>query len=134
MWAALPLLALPAAVYAAVAAFLLPGGVHGAATAAFARPLLAVTVPSGAEWTLSGGEALVLGALAILFAELLKSTERRDVAIVNHSLSMILAGTCLVAFLFVRAFATSTFMLITAMAVLDMAAGFIATFSASRRG
>ena len=133
MWTAVPLLSAPVAVYVVLAAAMLPRGLKGDAAAALARPLLTVSTPSGALWPVSAGDALVLGALAILFAELLKSTDRRDVAIVNHSLSMILLGLCLMAFLFAPACATSAFFLVTVMVALDVVAGFIATFAATRR-
>ena len=63
----------------------------------------------------------------------LKSTSSRRVAIINHSLSMILFIVCLIQFLLFGAFATSTFFLITLMVLLDVLAGFIVTIVASRR-
>ena len=77
---------------------------------------------------------LVLGALILLFVELLKSTASRNVAIINHSLSMILFIVCLVEFLLFGACATSTFFLITLMVLLDVLAGFIITIASSRYG
>ena len=71
--------------------------------------------------------------LVILFFELLKSTASHRAAIVNHALSMILFVVCLIEFLLLRGFATSTFFLILAMVLLDVLAGFIVTIVASRR-
>ena len=48
-------------------------------------------------------------------------------------LSMILFVVCLVAFLLVKGFATSTFFLIVVMILLDVLAGFIVTIIASRK-
>jgi O-antigen ligase len=79
------------------------------------------------------GDILVFAALVILFIELLKSTTSRRIAIINHSLSMVLFIVCLVEFLLFRAFATSAFFLITSMVLLDVLAGFIVTIVASRR-
>ena len=67
-----------------------------------------------------------------LFIELLKSTTSRKVAIINHSLSMILFIVCLVEFLLFPAFATSIFFLITLMVLLDVLAGFIVTIVVAR--
>ena len=54
-------------------------------------------------------------------------------AIVNHSLSMILFVICLVEFLLLQGFSTSVFFLLTLMVLLDVLAGFIVTIVASRR-
>ena len=54
-------------------------------------------------------------------------------AIVNHALSMILFVICLVAFLLMKGFATSTFFLILTMVMLDVLAGFIVTIISARK-
>jgi hypothetical protein len=69
----------------------------------------------------------------VLFIELLKSTTSRRIAIINHSLSMLLFVALLVELLLLPAFASSTFFLITLMVMLDVLAGFIVTIVASRR-
>jgi predicted neutral ceramidase superfamily lipid hydrolase len=88
---------------------------------------------SRAEWLVSLGDLILAVALVVLFIELLKSTTSRRVAIINHSLSMILFIVCLVEFLLAPAFATSTFFLLTLMVLLDVLAGFIVTIVAARR-
>jgi hypothetical protein len=88
---------------------------------------------SGAEWPVSLGDLLIAASLVVLFIELLKSTTSRKVAIINHSLSMVLFIGCLVEFLLSPAFATSTFFLITLMVLLDVLAGFIVTIVSARR-
>ena len=81
----------------------------------------------------SGSDLLIFLSLFMLFFELLKATSNNKIAIINHSLSMILFVICLVEFLLVPAFATSTFALIALMTLLDVMAGFIVTIVASRR-
>jgi hypothetical protein len=76
---------------------------------------------------------LIAASLVILFIELLKSTTSRKIAIINHSLSMVLFIVCLVEFLLFPAFATSAFFLVTSMVLLDVLAGFIVTIVSSRR-
>ena len=76
---------------------------------------------------------MLMGALVVLFVELLKSTTSPQAAIINHSLSMILFIGCLVEFLLFPAFATSIFFLLMLMVLLDVLAGFIVTIVASRR-
>ena len=76
---------------------------------------------------------MIFASLVILFIELLKSTTSQRIAIINHSLSMILFIVCLVEFLLSRAFATSAFFLLSMMVLLDVLAGFIVTIVSSRR-
>ncbi|HVY33248.1 MAG TPA: hypothetical protein VG960_02385 [Caulobacteraceae bacterium] len=133
MIAAFPLLALIVLTYNLVA--LTMGGMHTtSAQDQLTQPLFSVHMASSAVWSVGLGDVLVLGALILLFVELLKSTASRHVAIINHSLSMILFIVCLVEFLLFGACATSTFFLITLMVLLDVLAGFIVTIVGSRHG
>lgn len=133
MFAAFPLLALIVLTYDLVA--LTMGGMHTtSAQDQLAQPLFSLHMASSAVWSVGLGDVLVLGALILLFVELLKSTASRHVAIINHSLSMILFIVCLVEFLLFGACATSTFFLITLMVLLDVLAGFIVTIVGSRHG
>lgn len=133
MLAALPLLALPVLLYNLVA-LTLAGGFKsmGAADRLSAR-LFSIPMASRADWPVSLGDLLLAGSLVVLFVELLKSTTSRQVAIVNHSLTMVLFIGCLVEFLLFPAFATSTFFLLALMVLLDVLAGFIVTIVAARR-
>lgn len=133
MFAAFPLLALPVLVYNLVALTLQGGFGSQAATGRFNEPLFTVAMTSGSPWPVSLSDLLLAGALVVLFIELLKSTTSRKIAIINHSLSMILFIVCLVEFLLAPAFATSTFFLLTVMVLLDVLAGFIVTIVAARR-
>ena len=133
MLAALPLLALPVLLYN-VLALTLPGGFRASVAAErLSARLFSVPMASQADWPVSLGDLLLGGALVVLFVELLKSTTSRQVAIVNHSLTMVLFIGCLVEFLLFPAFATSTFFLLSLMVLLDVLAGFIVTIVASRR-
>lgn len=134
MFAAFPLLALVVLIYNLVAAVTLTGGLHATdAAAQLGQQLFVIHMTSGALWPVSLGDLLLVGGLVVLFTELLKSTTSRRVAIINHSLSMILFIVCLVEFLLFQAFATSTFFLITLMVLLDVLAGFIVTIVSARR-
>jgi hypothetical protein len=133
MFAAFPLLALPVLVYNLVALTLQGGFGSQIASSKFTEPLFTVAMTSGAPWPVSLSDLLLAGALVVLFIELLKSTTSRRIAIINHSLSMILFIVCLVEFLLAPAFATSTFFLLTVMVLLDVLAGFIVTIVAARR-
>jgi hypothetical protein len=134
MFAALPLLALPVLFYNFVVAAMLPGGFQSVvANDRMTQQLLSIPMTSGGHWSVSLGDVLIFASLVILFIELLKSTTSQRIAIINHSLSMILFIACLIEFLLSRAFSTSAFFLLTAMVLLDVLAGFIVTIVASRR-
>mgnify|MGYP001809692444 FL=1 len=133
MFAAFPLLALPVLVYNLVAITLMGGFASTVATQRFTEPLFTISMTSGSPWPISLGDLLLAFSLVVLFIELLKSTTSRRIAIINHSLSMILFIVCLVEFLLAPAFATSIFFLMTLMVLLDVLAGFIVTIIAARR-
>jgi hypothetical protein len=125
MIAAFPLLALPVLLYNLVA---LTG-----ATPRLTETLFSMPMASGATWPVTTGDLLLVISLMVLFVELLKSTNSRRAAILNHGLSMLLFVVCLVELLLAPSFATSTFFLITLMVLLDVLAGFIVTILAARR-
>jgi hypothetical protein len=132
MFAALPLLALPIGLYNILV--LSMGGFRGLdAAARLSAPLFTVRSPAHVDWAVSLGDLLLMGALVVLFVELLKSTSSHQAAIINHSLSMVLFIACLVEFLLFPAFANSVFFLLMLMVLLDVLAGFIVTMAASRR-
>jgi hypothetical protein len=134
MFAALPLLALPVLFYNFVVAFMVPGGFHSVeANDWMTRQLVSIPMTSGGHWSLTLADVMIFASLVILFIELLKSTTSQRIAIINHSLSMILFIVCLIEFLLSRAFSTSAFFLLTMMVLLDVLAGFIVTIVSSRR-
>ena len=133
MFAAFPLLALPVVLYNLIALTLAGGFSSTEASGRIAERMFTLSMTSRAPWPISLGDMILALALVVLFIELLKSTTSRRVAIVNHSLSMILFIACLVEFLLAPAFATSTFFLLTLMVLLDVLAGFIVTIVAARR-
>ena len=134
MLIAIPLLVVPVVIYNLV--ILLGGSAPDAVlgpAAELSEVLLRVPMTSGAVWTISVGDLILFLSLILLFFELLKSTSSQKVAIVNHALSMILFVVCLVEFLLIRGFATSTFFLIITMVMLDVLAGFIVTIISARK-
>ncbi|WP_395445568.1 hypothetical protein [Caulobacter sp. UC70_42] len=133
MFAAVPLLALPVIIYNLIALTLAGGFKAMDASVRMTDRLFTIHMTSRAEWGVSLGDLLLAASLVVLFVELLKSTTSRKIAIINHSLSMVLFIACLVEFLLAPAFATSTFFLITLMVLLDVLAGFIVTIVAARR-
>ncbi|MGQ3041221.1 MAG: hypothetical protein ACT6TH_09920 [Brevundimonas sp.] len=138
MLIALPLLVIPVILYNLVVLTSVLGGGDGGAAAAGADavlrdPMFSIPMASGTSWNVGAGDLILFLALILLFFELLKSTSSQKVAIVNHALSMILFVICLVEFLLIKGFATSTFFLIVTMVMLDVLAGFIVTIISARK-
>lgn len=124
-----PLLVVTVLIYNLLALFGSPESVRGGMQAvAFTLPMT-----SGVLWTLTWGDLLVIISLFLLFAELLKSTGSGSLEIYNHALSMMVFILCLIEFLLWAPCATSTFFIITLMALLDVLAGVIVTINSARR-
>ena len=97
------------------------------------QPMVSLPMVSGANWTMTGGDLLILISLIFLFVEILKSTSTGTATIMNHAVSMILFIVCLVEFLLFPQFATSIFLVLTMMTLLDVLAGVVVTIVSARR-
>lgn len=133
MFAAFPLLALPVIVYNLLALTMAGGFKSLTAQADLGRQMFSIHMASGSAWPVGLGDLILAGSLVVLFVELLKSTTSQRVAIINHTLSMVLFIICLIEFLLFPSFATSTFFLLMLMVLLDFLAGFIVTVVSARR-
>lgn len=135
----LPLMAIPVIVYNLVALVFVDRtdatgqAIVGAVVARLQEPLVSVPMVSGAQWTVSAGDGLILLGLALLFVEIIKATNTRTASIMNHAISMGLFVFCLIQFLLYESFGTSVYFIITVMALLDVLAGVIITIMAARR-
>ncbi|MCZ4296776.1 hypothetical protein D1224_08760 [Henriciella barbarensis] len=135
-----PLLIIPVAIYNLIA-LTYSGTTVNYDAVSNASPLLEllsgslVTFPmiSGVNWSITNGEMLVFVAITLLFVEIVKSTSTGTSSILNHAVSMILFIVCLVEFLLMPNFATSTFFIIMSMTLLDVLAGVIVTIVSARR-
>ena len=132
---AMPLLAIPVILYNFVAlTALISGADSGGAYAAMTSPWFEIPMPShGTVWKISIGDVILLGGLVCLFFELIKSTNSDQLAIINHSLSLVVFVVALIEFLLLPTFATSTFFLLSMMALMDVVAGFIVTIISARK-
>lgn len=121
MLTAIPLMIVPLALYnLALAGAFGGGGVAGLSRVVFTLPML-----SGATWVMSAADVLILVALALLFAEILKSTRNGSGALLNHILSMLVFVAFLVEFLLVRDAATQVFFVLLTIAFIDVVGGFV---------
>lgn len=130
-----PLLAIPVVIYNGLIAATgsLVAGPDGAQSQ-LGRVLMHVPMPAtGAQWPVSAGDVIVLIGLLTLFFEVVSSSRSDNGILLKHVLSTFLFILCLVEFLLFRPFATSTFFLLLAMALMETIAGFIITTVAARK-
>jgi hypothetical protein len=95
--------------------------------------LISLNMISGATWSLTVGDLVILITLTLLFVELVKATRTGGSSIVDHALSMILFIICIIEFLVVPAAATSEFFFILFVTIIDVVAGFSITIRGARR-
>jgi len=120
-----PLLLIPFAIYNIIA-FLMPG-------VSWTATLTTVHMVSGADWTMSAGDMLIVLTILLLFGEMLKSTRVGMRTVVDHGLSLILFLGMLVEFLLVKQTATSTFFLLLVISFIDVLGGFAVTLRSAQR-
>jgi membrane-anchored protein YejM (alkaline phosphatase superfamily) len=120
-----PLLLIPFAIYNIIA-FLMPG-------VSWTGTLTSVHMMSGADWTMSAGDMLIVLAVLLLFGELMKSTRIGLRSVVDHGLSLVLFLAMLVEFILVAQAGTSTFFLLLVISFVDVLGGFAVTLRSAQR-
>jgi len=126
---AIPLIIIPFIIYNVIA--LLGGDVP--ADDIFRKPLFNLPMLSGARWTFSWSDLLILLTMLLLFAELIKSTYTATSSLVDHGLSMLVFIACIIEFLIVPQAATSVFFFIMTATLVDVVAGFMIGIRTARR-
>jgi hypothetical protein len=121
---AFPQLLIPFALYNMIA-FLL--------SMEFNERVFGVSFWSGKSLDVSIGETLVLGALLLLCVEIFKSTRRSSRTVVDHVLSIVLFIAMVVELAAVQRAATSTFLILTAISLVDVIGGLTVTIRAAQR-
>ncbi|HEV7306048.1 hypothetical protein [Ensifer sp.] len=127
MLAAIPLLILPFAIYnlAMIGMF---GGLSG-----LNAEMVSLSMLSGATWTMRFGDLLIVGALLLLFVELLKATRTSSRALMDHLLSMVLFIVFLIEFLLLAPAATQLFFILMTISFIDVIAGFAVSMRSAGR-
>lgn len=98
-----------------------------------AQPLFDGTLPSGGVWVFTRADGVALLGLVLLYLEILKSTRTGNASIIDHVLSLLLFVACLMEFILVKEAAHSALVLLTAMCLIDVIAGFTVSISVARR-
>lgn len=95
--------------------------------------VLSLSMLSGGVWTMSLADLLILFALLVLFVEVLKATRTSNASVLDHLLSTFVFVVFLVEFLLVERAASSLFFILTAIALVDVLAGFAISLRAASR-
>ncbi len=110
------------------------GGSSDVMTADLAHAVGHFAMPvSNAAWAIQMGDIILFIGLIALFFEVVASSGSSNDVLMKHVLAMLLFVICLVEFLLLKPFATSTFFLLMVMALLETIAGFIITTVAARK-
>jgi hypothetical protein len=110
-----PLLLIPLAVYNIIV-FLMPG-------VSFVDPLVRLTLISGAEWQVTLSDILLAVAILLLLFEVIKGARPGAKYLTDHLLSLIVFGAAAAEFMLWPKFGTSTFFLLTMLALVDFLSG-----------
>jgi hypothetical protein len=110
-----PLLLIPLAIYNIVV-FLMPG-------VSLTEPLVRLTLMSGAEWPLTLSDMLLALGVLLLLSEIIKSARPGAKYLTDHLLSLIVFGGAAAEFLLWPRFGTSTYFLLTMLALVDFLSG-----------
>jgi hypothetical protein len=109
-----PLLLIPLAIYNIVA-WLMP-------SVSMTDPLIRLTLVSRTEWAINLGDILLALGLLLLLLEIVKGA-RGSKYLTDHLLSLIVFGGAVAEFVMWSKFGTSTFFLLTLMAMVDFFGG-----------
>jgi hypothetical protein len=101
--------------------------------AAMLKSGVSLALFSGDSWKITLGDGFVMGALLLLFVEIIKAAGNSHREIINHGLSMLTFIGAVVEFLVLKGFGTSTFFLITLMCLFDVVAGYTISIVAAKR-
>jgi hypothetical protein len=113
-----------------VIAFVVPGMDTGLG---WATPQFELRLFSGAVWQVTAGDLMILFGLVCLFFEMLRATIATRGALTNHLASVVVLIVYAVEFLVVARCGNSTFLLLTAIALLDVLAGFAVSLRVASR-
>ncbi|MDR6819341.1 hypothetical protein J2X76_004533 [Neorhizobium sp. 2083] len=129
MLAALPLMIIPFILYNLAMLGILGGGGIGS----LGTVISSLQMLSGAVWTMTLGDVIIVVALVFLFVEILKASRNGRGSLINHMLSMLVFIAYLVEFLLVRDAATQIFFILMTITFVDVIGGFaVAIRSAGR--
>ncbi|CDZ39861.1 hypothetical protein NOJ28_25660 [Neorhizobium galegae] len=129
MFAALPLMIIPFILYNLGMLGILGGG----GVASLGNVISSLQMLSGAVWTMTLGDVIIVISLVFLFVEILKASRNGRGSLINHMLSMLVFIAYLVEFLLVRDAATQIFFILMTITFVDVIGGFAVAIRAAGR-
>ncbi|CDZ65723.1 Hypothetical protein, partial CDS, partial [Neorhizobium galegae bv. orientalis] len=129
MLAALPLMIIPFILYNLGMLGILGGG----GVASLGTVISSLQMLSGAVWTMTLGDVIIVISLVFLFVEILKASRNGRGSLINHMLSMLVFIAYLVEFLLVRDAATQIFFILMTITFVDVIGGFAVAIRAAGR-
>ena len=110
-----PLLLIPLAIYNIIV-FLMPG-------VSLTEPVVKLTLMSGAEWPVTLSDMLLALGIFLLLLEIIKGARPGAKYLTDHLLSLIVFGGAAAEFVLWPRFGTSTYFLLTMLALVDFLSG-----------
>ena len=98
-----------------------------------AEPLFSLPLPSEGNLALNWSSIIILIGVFTLYVEIVKSTRTGTITVIEHVLSLGVFIVFLMEFILVKDASNSTFLVLTLMSLLDVAAGFNITIASARR-
>jgi hypothetical protein len=95
--------------------------------------MFSAPIVSGASFSLTVGATIILLALLLLGFEVIKAARIGSGSVADHMLAIALFVVFLLEFLLVRQAATSTFLILMAIALLDLVCGFAVSLRSATR-
>ncbi len=110
-----PLLLIPLAI-CNIIVFLMPG-------VSFAAPLLTLTLMSGVAWPVTLSDVLIALGILLLMFEVIKGARPGSKYFMDHLLSLVVFAAAAAEFVMLPQFGTSTYFLLTMLALVDFLSG-----------
>ncbi|MFD0914915.1 hypothetical protein ACFQ14_00680 [Pseudahrensia aquimaris] len=123
-----PLMAIPLIVYNVLVFGVGVEGIPG-----WRAEVFSIQMVSGVIWSMTMSDLMIVIGLFFLFLEILKATRIGRLSIIDHLLSTVVLILYIVLFLLVPSAASSTFFILTLMALVDVMAGFSVSIRSATR-
>lgn len=112
-----PLLLIPLAI-CNIIVFLMPGVL-------LTEPVLTLTLMSGVRWPVTLGDTLLALGIVLLLLEIIKGVRPGGKYLTDHLLSLVVFGGAAAEFVMLPQFGSSTYFMLTLLALVDLLSGFV---------
>jgi hypothetical protein len=112
-----PLLLIPLAI-CNIIVFLMPGVL-------LTYPVLTLTLMSGVPWPVTLGDTLLALGIVLLLFEIIKGVRPGGKYLTDHLLSLVVFGGAAAEFVMLPQFGSSTYFMLTVLALVDLLSGFV---------